>query len=139
MTQMRKFEQEAIAKEILNRITINNSKEQNAMEKSSKELKNIRKLYAKAEGIQEQERELYRKRRNIVEEMDTAIQNFNNSLGSNTLFKLHKDYNDNISWSANEWELRQDVENKLAIALISPDWKDKLSTIIDDIASQFGA
>ena len=139
MTQMRKFEQEAIAKEILNRITINNSKQQNAMEKSSKELKNIRKLYAKAEGIQEQERELYRKRRNIVEDMDTAVKDFNNSLSSNSLFKLHKDYNDNLSWSANEWEIRQDIENKLAIALISPDWKDKLSTIIDDIASQFGA
>ena len=139
MTQMRKFEQEAIAKEILNRITINNSKQQNAMEKSSKELKNIRKLYAKAEGIQEQERELYRKRRNIVEDMDTAIKDFNNSLSSNSLFKLYKDYNDNITWSINEWELRQDIENKLAIALISPDWKDKLSSIIDDIASQFGA
>ena len=70
--------------------------------------------------------------------METAIQNFNNSLSSNTLFKLYKDYNDNITWSYNEWELKQDVENKLAIALISPDWKDKLSTIIDDIASQFG-
>ena len=139
MTQMRKFEQEAIAKEILNRITINNSKEQNAMEKNSKELKNIRKLYAKTESIQEQERELYRKRRNIVEDMDTAIKDFNNSLSSNSLFKLYKDYNDNITWSVNEWELRQDIENKLAIALISPDWKDKLSTIIDDIASQFGA
>ena len=138
MTQMRKFEQEAIATEILNRIKTNNSKEQNAMEKSSKELKNIRKLYAKAEGIQEQERELYRKRRNIVEDMDTAITDFNNSLSSNSLFKLYKDYNDNITWSVNEWELRQDIENKLAIALISPDWKDKLSTIIDDVASQFG-
>ena len=139
MTQMRKFEQESIAKEILNRITINNSKEQNAMEKNSKELKNIRKLYAKTESIQEQERELYRKRRNIVEDMDTAIKDFNNSLSSNSLFKLYKDYNDNITWSINDWELRQDIENKLAIALISPDWKDKLSTIIDDIASQFGA
>ena len=139
MTQMRKFEQEAIAKEILNRITINNSKEQNAMEKNSKELKNIRKLYAKTESIQEQERELYRKRRNIVEDMDTAIKDFNNSLSSNSLFKLYKDYNDNITWSINDWELRQDIENKLAIALISPDWKNKLSTIIDDIASQFGA
>ena len=136
---MRKFEQEAIATEILNKIKTNNSKEQNAMEKSSKELKNIRKLYAKVEGIQEQERELYRKRRNIVEEMDTAIQDFNNSLSSNTLFKLYKDYNDNITWSVNEWEVKQNIENKLAIALISPDWKDKLSTIIDDIASQFGA
>ena len=139
MTQMRKFEQEAIAREILNKIKTNNSKEQNAMEKGSKELKNIRKLYTKAEGIKEQERELYRKRKNIVEEMETAIQDFNNSLSSNTLFKLYKDYNDNITWSYNEWELKQDVENKLAIALISPDWKDKLSTIIDDIASQFGA
>ena len=138
MTQMRKFEQEAIAREILNKIKTNNSKEQNAMEKNNKALKNINKLYAKAEGIQEQERELYRKRRNIVEEMETAIQDFNNSLSSNTLFKLYKDYNDNITWSYNEWELKQDVENKLAIALISPDWKDKLSTIIDDIASQFG-
>ena len=139
MTQMRKFEQEAIATEILNKIKTNNSKEQNAMEKSSKELKNIRKLYAKAEGIQEQERELYRKRRNIVEEMDTAIKDFNNSLSSDSLFKLYKDYNDNITWSVNEWEVKQNIENKLAIALISPDWKDKLSTIIDDIASQFGA
>lgn len=139
MTQMRKFEQEAIAREILNKIKTNNSKKQKAMEKNNKELKNINKLYAKAEGIQEQERELYRKRRNIVDEMETAIQDFNNSLSSDTLFKLYKDYNDNLSWSANEWELRQDVENKLAIALISPDWKDKLSTIIDDIASQFGA
>jgi predicted transcriptional regulator len=139
MTQMRKFEQEAIATEILNKIKTNNSKEQNAMEKSSKELKNIRKLYAKTEGIQEQERELYRKRRNIVEEMDTAIKDFNNSLSSDSLFKLYKDYNDNITWSVNEWELKQNIENKLAIALISPDWKDKLSTIIDDIASQFGA
>jgi len=139
MTQMRKFEQEAIATEILNRIKTNNSKEQNAMEKNSKELKNIRKLYAKVEGIQEQERELYRKRRNIVEEMDTAITDFNNSLSSNSLFKLYKDYNDNITWSVNEWEVKQNIENKLAIALISPDWKDKLSTIIDDIASQFGA
>ena len=139
MTQMRKFEQEAIATEILNKIKTNNSKEQNAMEKSSKELKNIRKLYAKVEGIQEQERELYRKRRNIVEEMDTAITDFNNSLSSDSLFKLYKDYNDNITWSVNEWEVKQNIENKLAIALISPDWKDKLSTIIDDIASQFGA
>ena len=138
MTQMRKFEQEAIAREILNKIKTNNSKEQNAMEKGSKELKNIRKLYANAEGIQEPERELYRKRRNIVEEMDTAIKDFNNSLSSDSLFKLYKDYNDNITWSVNEWEVKQNIENKLAIALISPDWKDKLSTIIDDIASQFG-
>ena len=139
MTQMRKFEQEAIAKEILNRIIINNSKEQNAMEKSSKELKNIRSLISKIEGISEQERKLYKEKRNISEEMREAITDFNNLYCSNTNYNLYSDYNDSVKWSVNEWELRQDIENKLAIALISPDWKDKLSTIIDDIASQFGA
>ena len=139
MTQMRKFEQEAIAKEILNKIKTNSSKEQNTMEKSSKELKNIRKLYAKIESIQEQERKLYREKRNISEEMDTAIKDFNNLYCSDKNYNLYKDYNDYITWSINEWELRQDIENKLAIALISPDWQDKLSSIIDDIASQFGA
>ena len=139
MTQMRKFEQEAVAKEILNKIKTNSSKEQNTMEKSSKELKNIRKLSAKIEGIQEKERKLYREKRNISEEMDTAIKDFNNLYCSNKNYNLYKDYNDYITWSINEWELRQDIENKLAIALISPDWQDKLSTIIDDIASQFGA
>ena len=139
MTQMRKFEQEAIAKEILNKIKTNSSKEQNTMEKSSKELKNIRKLYAKIESIQEQERKLYREKRNISEEMDTAIKDFNNLYCSDKNYNLYKDYNDYITWSINEWELKQDIENKLAIALISPDWKDKLSSIIDDIASQFGA
>ena len=139
MTQMRKFEQEAIAKEILNRIKTNNSKEQNAMEKSSKELKNIRSLISKIEGISEQERKLYKEKRNISEEMREAIKDFNNLYCSNTNYNLYSDYNDSVTWSVNEWELRQDIENKLAIALISPDWKDKLSTIIDDVASQFGA
>ena len=40
MAQMRKFEQEAIAKEILETIRVANAIEQNALEKSSKELKN---------------------------------------------------------------------------------------------------
>lgn len=137
MTQMRKFEQEAIAKEILDTIRTNSSKEQQALEKSSKDIKNIRKLQAKAQGIQDQEKELYRQRRTLLEDMENAIQNFNNSLSSDTLFKLNKDYNDNISWSCNEWEIRQNIENKLAIALLSNDWQERLPEIIASIASQF--
>jgi len=135
--QMRKFEQEAIAKEILDTINANNSKEQQALEKSSKELKSIHKLNAKVESLHDQERELYRQRRLLVEEMGDAIQSFNNSLSSDTLFKLNKDYNDNISWSTNEWEIRQNIENKLAIALLSNDWQERLPEIISSIASQF--
>ena len=137
MAQMRKFEQEAIAKEILDTIKVSNSKEQQAMEKSSKELKNIRKLQAKAEGIHDQERKLYKERRMIVEEMNTAIRNFNRTLKFDTNYELHKDYNDKITWSYNDWEVRQNIENKLAIALLSNDWQERLPEIIETIASQF--
>ena len=137
MTQMRKFEQEAIAKEILETINSSNSKKQQAME-SSKELKNIRKLQSKVESIQEEERILYKERRNITEQMEQAIQDFNSfCLDNNSLYKLNKDYNDNITWSVNEWEVRCDIENKLAIALLSNDWQERLPEIIESIASKF--
>ena len=135
--QMRKFEQEAIAKEILDTINASNSKEQQAIEKSSKEVKSIYKLKAKIQSLHDQERELYRQRRKLVEEMEEVIKNFNNSLSSDTLYKINVDYNDNISWSCNEWEIRQNIENKLAIALLSNDWQERLPEIISSIASQF--
>ena len=138
MTQMRKFEQEAIAKEILETINASNSKEQQALEKSSKEIKNIRKLQNKFKSIQEEEKLLYIERRNISEKMQKAIEDFNSfCLDDNALYKIHKDYNDDIRWSINEWEVRQNIENKLAIALLSNDWQERLPEIISSIASQF--
>ena len=135
--QMRKFEQEAIAKEILDTIKVSNSKEQQALEKSSKELKNIRKLYAKAEGIHEKERKLYKERRIILEDLKSSIKSFNRTLSPNTNYTLEKDYNDNISWRTDDWNIRQNIENKLAIALLSNDWQERLPEIISSIASQF--
>ena len=135
--QMRKFEQEAIAKEILDTIKVSNSKEQLALEKSSKELKNIRKLYAKADSIYKKERQLYRERRIILDDLKDSIKSFNRTLSPNTNYELNKDYNDNISWSTNDWEIRQDIERKLAIALLSNDWQERLPEIIESIASQF--
>ena len=136
MTQMRKFEQEAIAKEILETINASNSKEQQAMEKSSKELKNIRKLGAKMNSIQEQERILYKERRIINEEIGQAVKDFNDLLPTSK-YSLSKCYEDKVSWHTNEWEVRQDIERKLAIALLSNDWQERLPEIISSIASQF--
>tara|TARA_B100000963_G_C22434451_1_gene583658 strand:+ start:158 stop:607 length:450 start_codon:yes stop_codon:yes gene_type:complete len=137
MAQMRKFEQEAIAKEILDTIRVANAIEQNGLEKSSKELKNIRKLQAKAESIHEKERKLYRERRIILEDLKLSIKSFNRTLSPNTNYTLEKDYNDNISWRTDDWNIRQNIENKLAIALLSNDWQERLPEIIESIASQF--
>ena len=137
MAQMRKFEQEAIAKEILDTIKVSNSKEQQALEKSSKELKNIRKLYAKADGIYKKERQLYRERRIILDDLKDSIKSFNRTLSRTANYTLEKDYNDNISWRTDDWNIRQNIENKLAIALLSNDWQERLPEIIESIASQF--
>ena len=72
-----------------------------------------------------------------------SVRQFNNKINKNS-FQLSTTgsyYNNSgeLTWIEDSWNTRQDIERKLAIALISPDWKDKLSTIIDDIASQFGA
>ncbi len=136
MAQMRKFEQEAIAKEILDTINASNSEEQEAMEMSSKELKNIRKLSAKINSIQRQERELYKQRGILNEEMSQAISDFNDSL-TTSKYSLSKYYDDKVKWNTNEWEIRQDIERKLAIALLSNDWQERLPEIIESIASQF--
>ena len=135
--QMRKFEQEAIAKEILDTIKVSNSKEQQAMEKSNKKLKDIRKLNNKIESLHDKEKTLYRQRRIIIEEMDTAIKSFNRTLSPTANYTLEKDYNDNISWRTDDWNIRQNIENKLAIALLSNDWQERLPEIIESIASQF--
>ena len=135
--QMRKFEQEAIAKEILDTIKVSNSKEQLALEKSSKELKNIRKLYAKADSIYKKERQLYRERRIILDDLKDSIKSFNKTLSPTANYTLEKDYNDNISWRTDDWNIRQNIENKLAIALLSNDWQERLPEIISNIASQF--
>jgi hypothetical protein len=137
MAQMRKFEQEAIAKEILDTIRVSNSKEQQALEKNSKELKNIRKLQAGAERLHDKERKLYRERRIILDNLRDSIKSFNRTLSSTTNYELNKDYNDNITWSTNDWEIRLDIERKLAIALLSNDWQERLPEIIESIASQF--
>jgi len=136
MTQMRKFEQEAIAKEILDTINASNSKEQQAMEKSSKELKNIRKLNVKMNSIKEQESKLYKERRNLQDEIGQAVKDFNNSL-TTSKYSLGTSYEDKTTWHTNDWEVRCDIERKLAIALLSNDWQERLPEIISSIANQF--
>ena len=137
MAQMRKFEQEAIAKEILDTIKVNNSKEQLALEKSSKKLKDIRKLNNKIESLHDKERQLYRQRRIVLDDLKDSIKSFNRTLSPTANYSLEKDYTDNLSWRTDDWNIRQNIENKLAIALLSNDWQERLPEIISSIASQF--
>jgi hypothetical protein len=142
MTQMRKFEQEAIATEIYEKILVKQGLEQIELSKT-KEYKAIKSLIDKMSAIEKKRNDLYKELSSIKDTLQENISAFNDTiLDKNFTLTSQGRYYDSASdlrWTDNEWKLKQAIERKLAIALISPDWKDKLSTIIDDIASEFGA
>ena len=141
MTQMRKFEQEAIATEIYQKIQETNSVVQKELEQTKK-YKDIQAVVDELSDLQNQAEELNKAMKNNRDIIGKLVKEFNDNISQNNfeLTTVGAYYNNSqLSWTDNEWTLKQNIERKLAIALISPDWKDKLSSIIDDIASQFGA
>ena len=142
MTQMRKFEQEAIATEIYQKIQETNSVVQKELEQTKK-YKDIQAVVDELSDLQNQVDELNKAMKNNRDIIGKLVKEFNDNISQNNfeLTTVSRYYNGagHLSWTDNEWTLKQNIERKLAIALISPDWKDKLSSIIDDIASQFGA
>ena len=142
MTQMRKFEQEAIATEIYEKIVVKQGLEQIELSKT-KEYKAIQSIIDKMSAIENKRSDLYKELSSIKDTLGEKISAFNDTiLDKNFTLASQGRYYDSASdlrWTDDEWKLKQAIERKLAIALISPDWKDKLSTIIDDIASEFGA
>ena len=142
MTQMRKFEQEAIATEIYQKIQETNSVVQKELEQT-KDYKDLQSVIDELSILEKRRQgiaETISETRNTLGE---SVKQFNEKISQNnfelTTTGMYYDKTGQLSWTDNEWTLKQNIERKLAIALISPDWKDKLSTIIDDIASQFGA
>ena len=142
MTQMRKFEQEAIATEIYQKIQTTNGVVQKELEQT-KDYKAIQSLVDELSDLQNQVDELNKNMKNVRDYIGESVSIFNEKISKNNfhLSTVGAYYNNSgqLTWTEEEWRVKQDIERKLAIALISPDWKDKLSSIIDDIASQFGA
>ena len=142
MTQMRKFEQEAIATEIYQKIQATNGVVQKELEQTKK-YKDIQAVVDELADLDKQSQELNKAMVNTRDIIGKLVKEFNDSISKNNfqLSTIGSYYNGSgkLSWTDDHWTTMRDIERKLAIALISPDWKDKLSTIIDDIASQFGA
>ena len=139
MTQMRKFEQEAVATEIYEKIKATHGSIQEELE-NTKDYKAIQSIVDELATLQKQSDELHKTIRKTKDSLGESINKFNEKRNKNNFNLCYTGYDSvHLYWNTNEWNVKRDIERKLAIALISPDWKDKLSTIIDDVASQFGA
>ena len=132
--QMRKFEQEAIASEIIGNIKKNQAVLQKELENSDT-FQYINTLCENVQALQREQSDISNQISNIKRNIDIKITDFNDNIKSE--FNLYSNYDAKLDWNYNEWQIKQEIENKLAIALLSDDWSDKLSQIIEDIANQY--
>ena len=129
---MRKFEQDAIVNQIIKTIKSKREKEYETFKSHKKYLaivavnEDIKELENKLKFLRQEKQVLQNSRRDL-------IRYFNEKFD----VKLDYDYYDNLKFEFNEWTVRRDVEDQLAIALLGSEWKDNLPAIIEEIASQF--
>ena len=132
MAQMRKFEQEAIVNQIIKTIKSKREKQNETLKSHKKYLavvavnEDIKDLENKLRILRIEKESLQNSRRDL-------IRYFNEKFD----VKLDYDYYDNLKFEFNEWTVKRDVEDQLAIALLGSEWKDNLPAIIEEIASQF--
>ena len=139
MTQMRKFEQEAVATEIYEKIQETHGSIQEELE-NTKDYKVLQSIVDELSTLEKQSNELHKTIRKTKDSLGEGVNKFNEKRNKNNFNLCYTGYDSvHLYWNTNEWNVKRDIERKLAIALISPDWKNKLSTIIDEVASQFGA
>ena len=132
MAQMRKFEQDAIVNQIIKTIKSKREKEYETFKSHKKYLaivavnEDIKELENKLKFLRQEKEVLQNSRRDL-------IRYFNEKFD----VKLDYDYYDNLKFEFNEWTVKRDGEDQLAIALLGSEWKDNLPAIIEEIASQF--
>ena len=133
---IRKFEQEAIVNQIMEGVHERVDKQITKAEKSA-DFKAIKKL---ADKVQE----CYREREKISNKLNTmesacneAIRNYN-SMSQEALYGVSSfTYsNKELNWFKHDWQTRDKIADKLAIALLEPMAQERIKDIIMSIADE---
>ena len=134
---IRKFEQEAIVNQIMEGVK---ERLDNKVEKArkSKDYKAIEKLANAVLNINKERDLLEEKHKKALDRVNLAIKNYNNYsedslVGINGLTQ----YTDaKLEFFRMDWKIKNQVADKLAVALIEPNAQDRIKEIIVAIASE---
>ena len=130
--QMRKFEQDAIVNQIMKTVkskfekkneTFKTKKEYQAIESTNESIVDIEKRI----NILRQEKDILQTTRR------ENVKAFNNKFNT----RLDTTYENGLKFDFNDWTIKSEVEDKLAISLLDSEWKDNLPAIMEEIANQF--
>ena len=137
MKQIRKFEQEAIVNQIMEGVK---ERLDNKVEKArkSKDYKAIEKLANAVLKINKERDLLEEKHKEALERVNLAIKNYNNYsedslVGINGLTQYT---NAKLDFFRMDWKIKNQVADKLAVALIEPNSQERIKEIITAIASE---
>ena len=134
---IRKFEQEAIVNQIMEGVK---ERLDNKVEKArkSKDYKAIEKLANAVFKINKERELLNKKHEEALDRVNLAIKNYNNYsedslVGINGLTQYN---NAKLEFFRMDWKIKNQVADKLAVALIEPNAQDRIKEIIVAIASE---
>jgi len=135
--QIRKYELDAIAEEVVSKLTEKAKQVQSDLEKQS-DYKQIQEVIKIINRLQDEEKDIKKRISIRAEELKEFLETYNQGLNQN--FRLnHNSYTayshikDSVEWSFETWKLKDQVNNKLAIALMSPDARNRMSEVIQEV------
>jgi len=137
MKQMRKFEQEAIVRQIMEGVNERlDAKVEKA--KKSKDYKAVKKLADVVVKLQAEREAIDKKHTEAVKRVNEAIKNYNEfdtdkMVGLSSMSNYH---DSTLKFFRQDWQVKGQVADKLAIALLEPNAQERIKDIIMAIANE---
>ena len=133
--ELRRFEIDAIAHRIAEDVKTSKTKAHQKLKKTDayKKLEKIAKEYT---SIDEAIKELETKRRKTSDTIDAEVSKWNAQNHEEHVRFQWTQYGSRLEFDFNEWSLKEDVQRRLAIALIAPDFRERLEDIIIQITRE---
>ena len=133
---IRKFEQEAIVNQIMEGVHERVDKQITKAEKSA-DFKAIKKLAEKVKECYKEREKVSNKLHTMESACNEAIRNYN-SMRQEALYGVSSfTYsNKELNWFKHDWQTRDRISDKLAIALLEPMAQERIKDIITAIADE---
>ena len=133
--ELRRFEIDAIAHRIAEDVKTSKTKAHQKLRKTGayKKLEKITQAY---KNLDDSIRELEKKRQETSDVISSEVSNWNAQNPEEHVRFAWSQYGNRLEFDFNEWSLKEDVQRRLAIALIAPDFRERLEDIIKQITRE---
>jgi hypothetical protein len=130
--ELRRFEIDAIAHRIAEDVKTSKTKAHQKLRKTGayKKLEKITQAY---KNLDDSIKELEKKRQKTSDVISSEVSNWNAQNPEEHVRFGWSQYGNRLEFDFNEWSLKEDVQRRLAIALIAPDFRERLEEIIAQI------